>query len=626
MQSFARLGVFLPLLFAAPPLYAENNAPSAGTLDPLVVTATRTSETVDDTLSSVTLISRQDIERSQAQSMFDLLRGQMGLDVSSVGGPGQPLSVFLRGTNSDHVLVLVDGVKVGSATTGTAALQDIPLELIDHVEIVRGPRSSLFGSEAVGGVIQIFTKQGATGFAPTLSAGLGSYGTTQGSATVTGQFSEGKGWYSAGLSGFDTRGIPACQGNLTTTGCPTVTNSPIDDGYHNQSGRLRAGWNFDNGAQADLNWIHTQGASQYVGNYTNQSHTSQNILSATLSTPVTANWKTSLRLGQSQDNSQNLLNGSFVDRYDTTRDTMNWQNEITLASGQTLIAGVDQQNDLIDSNAGYLVNSRTDTGVFVQYLGKFGAQNVELSTRRDINQQFGTWTTGSAAWGWALSDALRFVLSDGTAFKAPTFNQMYYPYYGNPLLRPEQSNTFETGLDGKTTVGRWSVHAFQTRIHDLIDTGPNFTAVNIDQALIRGLESRYSTQWMNWSLQGSLDLLDPSNRTTGPLYGSALPQRAPQSGTLNLDRSFQAWSAGATLRAESARNDFSYLAPNYAQQLVRMGGFATMDVRTEYKINPQWRLQGRLDNLLNKNYETAYPYNQLGRGLYVTLRYQPQSL
>ncbi len=626
MKTAVRLGAFVPLLSALLPLYAEENSPPAPTLDPLVVTATRTSETVGDTLSSVTLITRQDIERSQAQSMFDLLRGQMGLNVSSVGGPGQPLSVFMRGTNSDHVLVLVDGVKVGSATTGTAALQDVPLELIDHVEIVRGPRSSLYGSEAVGGVIQIFTKQGATGFTPTLAAGTGSYGTTQGSATVNGNFGQGGGWYSAGMSGFDTRGFPACQGNLTTTGCPTVANSPIDDGYHNQSGRLRAGWNFANGAQVDVNWMHTQGASQYVGNYTNQAQTSQNVLAANVSAPVTANWKTSLRLGQSQDNSQNFLNGSFVDRYDTTRDTMNWQNELSLATGQTLVAGVDQQNDIIDSNAGYVVNSRTDTGLFVQYLGKFGVQDIELSTRRDINQQFGTWTTGSAAWGMTLSDALRFIVSDGTAFKAPTFNQMYYPYYGNPLLRPERSNTFEAGLDGKSALGRWSVHAFETRIHDLIDTGPNFTAVNIDEALIRGLESRYSTQWMNWTVQGSLDLLDPGNRTAGPLYGSTLPQRAPQSGTLNLDRSFDLWSAGATLRAASARNDFSYLAPNYAQQLVRMGGFATLDFHGEYKVSSQWRLQGRLDNLFNKNYETAYPYNQLGRGLYVTLRYQPRSL
>lgn len=623
MKTAVRLGAIVPLLSAFLPLHAEEDSPAAGTLTPLVVTATRTSETVDDALSSVTLISRQEIERSQAQSMFDLLRGQMGMNVSSVGGPGQPLSVFMRGTNSDHVLVLIDGVKVGSATTGTAALQDIPLELIDHIEIVRGPRSSLYGSEAVGGVIQIFTKQGAQGFKPTLSAGTGSYGTTQGSATVNGGFGQGGGWYSAGLSGFDTRGIPACQGNLTSTGCPTPVDSSSNDGYHNQSGRIRAGWNFDNGAQADLNWIHTRGATQYVGSYTNQSQTSQNILSAALSGPVTANWKTSLRLGQSQDNSQDLLNGAFVDRYNTTRDTMNWQNELTLATGQTLVAGVDQQNDSVDSNAGYLVNSRTDTGIFVQYLGKFGAQDLELSTRRDINQQYGTWTTGSGAWGWALTDALRFTTSYGTAFKAPTFNQLYYPYYGNPQLRPERSGTFETGLNGKLAQGQWSVHAFQTRVHDLIDTGPSFTAINIDQALIRGLESAYSTQWLDWSLRGTLDLLDPSNRTAGPLYGSSLPQRAPQSGTLSLDRSFESWSAGTTLRAESARNDFSYLAPGYSQQLVRMGGFTTLDFRTEYKVDKQWRLQGRLDNLFNKNYETAYPYNQLGRGLYVTLRYQP---
>ncbi|KXW58666.1 vitamin B12 transporter BtuB precursor [Ferrovum myxofaciens] len=624
-------GAWFTLCCAGTSVTWADDIPVAGTLDPLIITATRIPETASDSLSPVTVISRVDIERSQAQTLFDLFRGQPGFDVSSYGGPGQGMSVFLRGTNADHVLVLVDGIKIGSVSTGQAAFQDIPIELIDHIEIVRGPRSSLYGSEAIGGVIQIFTKKGSQTLTPTLSAGIGSYGTTQGSATLSGGLESG-GWYSGGVSGFDTTGFPACRGtNANFAGCGVTPDPNVNDGYHNQSGRLRLGWHLDNGMDAEVNWLHTSGTSQYASsvptapygaaNYPMQ--TSQQVLSASLTWNPSSVWQTLWRVAQSQDNSSDFYNNTLNGQFDTTRNMVTWQNTLTLSPGQSLVAGMDYQADEINSaTTAFALTSQSNLGLFLQYLGQFGPQDFQLSTRRDINQQFGTWTTGSAAWGYALTNRIKFSTSFGTAFRTPTFNDLYFPGYGNPNLRPETSNSFDMGFNGKKEMWDWSVHAYQTHINNLIEPYLNpstfaYSALNIGEALIRGLETTYSTRLWGCDMKAVADLLSAVDQTPGATYGSALPRRAPQSGSLAFDRSFSAlWSGGATLRAESARYDG--LGNTY-----RMGGFMTADLRSEYRITSQWRLQGSIMNLFNKDYQTAYLYNQLGRGYYLTARYAP---
>lgn len=616
------------LITLFPPLCRADPLP-ATTLDPVVITASLLGETVKDSLSPVTLISRTDIERSQAQTLFDLFRGQPGFDVSSYGGPGQGMSVFLRGTNADHVLVLLDGIKIGSVSTGQAAFQDIPVELIDHIEIVRGPRSSLYGSEAIGGVIQIFTKKGSATLTPTLSAGIGSYGTTQGGATLSGALGQ-QGWFSGGLSGFDTTGFPACRGS-SSAGCFTTPDPNTNDGYHNQSGRLRLGWHLDNGMDAEINWLHTSGTSQYAGgapvapygptNYPMQ--TAQQILGASLTWNPSEQWQSLWRVARSEDNSSDFYNNSLNGQFNTARNQASWQNTLTLAPGQSLVAGSDYQVDeLASSTAAFTQTSRSNLGLFLQYLGQFGAQEWQASVRRDINQQFGTWTTGSGGWGYALNDRIKFTTTLGSAFKAPTFNDLYFPGYGNPNLRPETSNSLDMGFNGKLDRGDWSIHAYETHINNLIEPYINpatfsYTALNIGDALIRGLETTYNTPVWGGTLRAVADLLSATDQTAGSTYGTNLPRRAPQSGSLSYDRQLDAaWDGGATLRAESARYDG--LGNTY-----RMGGFMTADLRTEYHINRQWRVQGSVMNLFNKDYQTAYLYNQLGRGYYLTLRYAP---
>lgn len=224
-------------VFLTPAAVALCGASSLSLAEPVsladqVVTATRTAQTASQSLAAVSVIDREDIERSQARSVPELLRQVPGVSLANNGGFGKNTTLFLRGTESDHVLVLIDGIKVGSASAGLTAFQDLPVELIERIEVVRGPRSSLYGSEAIGGVIQIFTRRGdGQGAKPFFSAGYGTHQTLEGSAGVSG--GAGNGWYSLGVSSFDTAGI-------NTKRAGTAGYEPDRDGYRNLSGNLRA--------------------------------------------------------------------------------------------------------------------------------------------------------------------------------------------------------------------------------------------------------------------------------------------------------------------------------------------------------------------------------------------------
>ncbi len=251
--------------------------PTDDTVAPIIVTATRTAQTADQTLASVTVITRAEIEQQQAQSVEDVLRGVPGLSLANSGGPGKATSVFLRGTNSDHVLVLIDGVKVGSATLGTTAFEELPIDQIDRIEIVRGPRSSLYGSEAIGGVIQIFTRKGGGPTTPYFSVGAGSYRTYNASAGVSGGGT--RGWYNFSANDDHTAGINACKGSLTA-GCFAI--EPDKDGYRNASGTVRAGYRFDNGTEVDFHALRAQGSTAFDGSFVNAAQFAQQVVGGTL--------------------------------------------------------------------------------------------------------------------------------------------------------------------------------------------------------------------------------------------------------------------------------------------------------------------------------------------------------
>lgn len=591
----------------------------AADLSPVVVTATRTPQTADDSLSSVTVITRQDIDRLQPQSVQELLVGLPGISVANDGGLGKVTSVFLRGTEAGQVLVLLDGIKLGSATTGTAAFEQIPVDQIERIEIVRGPRSSLYGSEAVGGVIQIFTRRGAVNQAPTpsFSVGGGTYDTWQGEAGVTGGLQHA--WYSAGVTGLYTGGINACRGvgAPTFAGCGTV--EPDKDGYWTSSASLRGGYRFDDGAEVTGDWLRAYGDTKYDGSFQNESRVVQQVLGGSASLPRIGPWHASFTGGQSEDYSTNYENGSFAGFFDTLRNSASWQNDFVLAPRQLLTAGADYLKDHIVSDTPYPVTSREDYAGFAQYQGGFGGHDVQLSLRGDHNQQFGGHYTGGGAWGYRFSPAAHVFASYGTAFRAPTFNELYFPGFGNPLLKPEKSRSAELGFDGRPGDWSYALNVYQTRIDDLIAFDASFTPSNIDSARIRGLEAQLGWHHAGWRGQLDLSFLSPRNLTAGGEHGNLLPRRAQETGRFDLDRDLGAFSAGTTVFVSSRRyDDLANTQP--------LGGYATFDFRAGWHFLPRWLLQARLANAFSKHYETAEYFNQPGRTVFVTLRYQPQAL
>ena len=596
-------------------------AQAAATLDEVVVTATRTEQAAQDALAAVTVITRQDIEQRQAQSLADVLRGVPGLTLTNNGGRGKATSVFLRGSNADHVLVLVDGIKIGSATSGLAAFQDISLAQIERIEIVRGPRASLYGSDAIGGVIQIFTRKSHGAPVASASFTAGSYATYDSDAGVNGGGE--RGWYSARLSQQNSKGFNACRGS-TTAGCYVV--EPDQDGYHNTALGLGGGYRLAGGATADLQFLRADSNVQTDGSSSagNQSRNKQQVLGGTLAWQPLQDWNASLRAGRANDDGDIYHDGTYISRYNTTRDTLSWQNDIALDARQLATLGFDYQNDRIDalpkvttpSNV-YTRTARRNQAVYAQYQGDFGAHSLQLNARHDDNQQFGGHATGGLGYGYRVDESLRWMASYGTAFKAPTFNQLYYPGFGSATLRPELSRSLEVGLSAQSATRRWSLNVYRTDITDLIGYDATYTPVNIDAARLTGLEAQYHLALEQLELGATLTWQDPK-QTSGSNQGKLLNRRAQQAMRLEVARTFGDYRVASALYAEGARYDD---LANSASK--RLGGYGLLDMRVEYRLAKAWQVKARVDNLLDKKYETAQYFNQPGRAVYFTLAYQP---
>ncbi|WP_077731378.1 TonB-dependent vitamin B12 receptor [Methylocaldum sp. 14B] len=607
------------LFFCLPSVRADDAYLSR--LETVTVTATRTERSVEESLASVTVIDRDEIERRQAQSVQEVLRGVPGLSIANNGGLGKSTSVFLRGTKSGHVLVLIDGVRAGSATTGITAFQDIPIDQIERIEIVRGPRSSLYGSEAIGGVIQIFTRKGGEGFKPYLSFGAGSHSMYKATGGVSG--GNDRAWYSLNGSRLETRGFNACAGrpfSLGGGGC--FTRQPDDDGYRNTSGSARAGYRFDNGLEIEGNLLHAEGENEFDGNLQNRSTFVQQMVGGRLKYSPFEFWTTSLRAGRTLDESDNFRDRRFSSTFDTQRVNVTWQNDFALAEGHLLTLGLDYYNDQVDSTTDYAVDSRDDKAGFAQYQLTLGGFDAVLGTRVDDNEQFGVYPTGNVALGYGFDNGIRLSASWGKAFKAPTFNELYFPGFGNPMLEPETSESWEVGISGQHWDVAWALNGYHTEIDDMIATvcgQVSCFAENLDRARILGLEAQASTRLWGFDIAANLSLIDPENLSEGANNGNRLPRRAQTMFRFDLDRSVGPVRVGTTVYGEGRRFDD-------VANTQRLAGYVTVDLRASVGLYRGLSLEGRVANLLNKQYQTARFFYQDDLNFFLTVRYAPDAL
>ncbi|MDT8451640.1 MAG: TonB-dependent receptor [Gammaproteobacteria bacterium] len=581
-------------------------------LGPIIVTVTRTAQTADETLAAVTVITRKEIEHLQPAQLTDLLRNRAGITVSDNGPFGKTSSVYMRGTNSDHTLLLIDGVRMGSATSGGASWQFLPPSEIERIEIVRGPRASVYGADAIGGVIQVFTRQGMEEPARiNAHARIGEFNTREFGAGIQGGTAQTS--YSLSASHQETDGI-----NIQDD-----SGDDERDGYRNTTLSWNITHRLENTAELFTSGLYSEGETDFdadqwgVGPYNSAHYDFVHAAArAGLRGSLTDSWFSEFSLAQSLDQSDVFHESVFDSRYDTERTTVDWRNDLTLGTTTLLTLGLDWYEDRVTSTAAYDEISRYNRGIYQILQTDLGRHSLQGSLRYDDNEAYGSQTTGQAAWGYALTNALRSRISYGTAFKAPTFNDLYWPDRGNPELEPEESETVEAGLRYAQGSLHWDASLFQTDIRNLIawrDTGDGvWLPINVNQARILGLELETGIRHNGWDAKASLSLIDAEDRDTG----KELARRPRQTLRLDADRDFGRYRLGATLLAAGKRYDD--LANT--RELV---GYATFDVRAEYALARNWRVQASIENLLDKNYETASSYNQPGRSLYLTLHYQP---
>jgi vitamin B12 transporter len=594
-------------------------------LTTVVVTASRVPEPINQTFFSTTVLTREDIEASQVQSMQDLLAYVAGIQVDNAGGLGQQSSVFMRGSDSDHTLLLIDGVRVGSATIGSAPWQIIPLEQIDHIEIVRGPMSTLYGSDAVGGVVQVFTRQADTpGMTLGASASTGSFDTQEFSGYLAARGD--RAWASLSADVLTTAGITACLASAIA-GCFDSNPPQLQDGFANRSGNLTAGVKVTDSLTVSANALYTHGWNAFDGDgFDDRLDFQEKVFSVNADQALGGGaWHVRLLAGRNVDDETDYLEATPVGTFNSSRDSATLQVDGKLTSALHLVSGLDYEDVSVDSDTAYTVTSRTTRAAFADLRADLGPWSLLGGARYEDNSQFGVHWTGNLGVNRKLGDNLRVVATWGTAFHAPSFDELYFPGFGNPFLRPETSRSYELGLDGNSGALRWSLHAYQNTIDNLIATDPEtFLPSNINQARIRGIEAQADWHNRDWAIDAQLSPLQPLNTSPGPDYDNLLPRRAEQNGALTVRRLLPLALGGGSTASLGVAGRYQGRRYDDLANTLPMGGYFTADLLAQW-TGRHFTLEARAANVLDRSYQTAAFYAQPGRNYTVTIRYRLQT-
>ncbi|MCG9078271.1 TonB-dependent receptor domain-containing protein [Laribacter hongkongensis] len=590
-----------------------------------VVTATRTPVQAASLTRDVSVITRDDIARAGPTSLPELLSREAGIEFASNGGDGRQSSLFIRGTNSNQSVVLIDGVRVVSATTGATALEQIPLEQIERIEIVRGPVSGLYGADAIGGVVQVFTRKGRGAPAPHLSLAAGNDGTWRVGAGIGGVVGDTS--FAVDVTHRTT------DGGFSATNRDNFNYNPDEDGYRNTAYSVRVSHLLAEGHEVGFNAFQAFGRAQYDANQdlTGQINDIQKnrvqANSVYLKNQLTERWHSTLTLSQAVDRSENFTPrnpwGPDYGRFTTTQDTLTWQNDLALGAAGQLTAGYEHQKQKVSSTQEFTVSNRQNNAVFAGWNGEFGASLLNASLRHDNNSQFGGKTTGTLGYGYRVNEAVKLTANWGTAFRVPTFNDLYWPddgngYVGNPNLKPESSRNAEVGAEFSGALGKLKLAAFENRVDDLIngyDCSGGFpcTSSNVNKATIKGVSLTGSTVLAGTTLRGNVNWQDPRDDITD----KRLTYRSEWYGTLDVSRPFDQLTLGSTLRVAGSR----YADSGNTKEL---GGYALVDLYADYALNPTTRLFARVNNAFDRDYTQLAGYNTAGREWLVGVNWQPK--
>jgi vitamin B12 transporter len=581
----------------------------------VLVTASRLPQPASDVLSDHQIISAEEIANAGQVSVAELLQKTHGIEITSNGGAGTVTSVLMRGTTNAQSIVLVDGVRIGSSTLGGATWSAIPLSQIDHIEIVYGPLSSLYGADAMGGVIQIFTRQGTQGIAPNATFGVGSFGKRTLDAGVAGGSAEHALRYALQTAREQSDEFSASK---PSTG--PYTYNPDRDGYTRTSASGSVSFAPVKGAELGMRFLHSRLASQFDAgpDYDDRMVSQLETLTLYGDVHISDIWRSKVQLSRSADKSAS--DASYgKDRANTTQTDVQFQNDLTIGTDLLQLV-LEHRNEDVDADAAELTRGRSSNSVAGAYQLKRGPHLATLSVRDDSNSQYGSNRTGNLAYGYRLGAALRVNASYGTSFRAPTFNDLYFPGYGVSSNRPEYGRNAEAGLVYTDGAARLTASVYRNRVTDLIDyapvcpvevaSHPYGCAYNIKSATLSGLSLGGTKAFDNVDVRGSLDFDDPSDDSTG----LRLARRAQRHASAGLAYTLGPLKAGV-------EGVFSGARFNDSANATRLGGYGIINLTASYAINADWSVFGRWNNVGNKDYELASGYATAGRNLFVGVRY-----
>lgn len=595
----------------------------AQTLPETVVTATRVAQPVTDVIADVSIIGREALDQAGQMSLRDILAQQPGVQFTSNGGYRSSTGLFLRGASSSQTIVLIDGIRVGSATAGTASLENLPLARIERIEILRGAASALYGPDAVGGVVQIFTREPTAGTSIDLTAGLGTDGQAQAGVSLRG--TAGAVGYSLGVSRERASGISVIDNPAANA------FNPDEDGFSTTSFDARLVGKLNRDHDLTLSLLSSKSDHQFDGTpfpnplgltpLTADAHAKPELSQVSLKWDARwlPNWKSTVLVGTSQDDSiseySRISDGAPGGRsqFNTDREQLSWQNDISFGT-DLLTLLLETRTETVDSSTAYTENKRDINSVMAAYALNRQAWNALLVARRDSNSQFGGFNNWALSGGYRLSESLRAVGSLGTSFQAPTFNQLYFPGFGNPALQPQENRAAEVGLKYATPGVALSAVLYRNKVQGFIAPATN---VQSARAVLRGLTLSADVTAGATQYALSYDHADPRSFSTNPATNDLrLVRIAKHMLNARVTQKMGNVSVFGELKLSSNREDAKV---NFAPGRDVLAGYGVLNLGANWSVRKDLTLQARINNATDKSYALANTYSMPGRNVLVSL-------